>query len=200
MWLEIVVKSPGNNSDENKANLKRLKGTVKCLVGFLSPLVLVLLAMNQASIAAGVIILVLIGNIIFYHRSSRKLAVMICKNYFEIGPNPSPEQLPTSAEKSGHKAAKSILRISKHMEVGLAFFIVSLGLFSVTVKRHAAGVMPYAFVHCFLLICLYVQTLFRGYVRQGANKKLAANGFATKSSKVGSSTTTSTVVGSSVDP
>ena len=73
------------NSDENKAMFKKAATGLRALTVFVWLTVLALLAMKLSAPTAMFFILVLIGSIALFMTSSRKLAVMICKNWSELG-------------------------------------------------------------------------------------------------------------------
>ena len=82
------------------------------IIGFL---IIFLLTGGFAPIAAMVILLVLIICIAIYQVSARKLAIMICKDFFELGYKPDESKFASSADKSGHNAAKNIMLVSNKL-------------------------------------------------------------------------------------
>ena len=159
------------------------------IIGFL---IIFLLTGGFAPIAAMVILLVLIICIAIYQVSARKLAIMICKDFFELGYKPDESKFASSADKSGHNAAKNIMLVSnKFSGVAAAFVMVMVG-YSAMVRApdSGKGTLAFTFIHIFIFILALIQNIFRDYVRLGARKKLTAAGYMNKGSKVTTTTTT----------
>ncbi|GMI35032.1 hypothetical protein TeGR_g13747 [Tetraparma gracilis] len=193
MWMDIVIKSPGMNSDENKAMFKKAATGLRALTVFVGLTVMALLAMKLSAPTAMFFVLVLIGSIVLFMTSSRKLAVMICKNWSELGYNPSEDKFKGQAEKSGHNAAKNIMLMANRFSGSASMFIIGLVAFIITNRSPDTGALPFYCCHVFLIAMVYMNILMRGYVRLGARKKLASAGYG-GSSKVTTTTTTSTAV------
>ena len=177
MWMDIVIKSPGMNSDENKGRFKKAANTLRGLAIFCGLFVLACMGSGNSQIAGAFFVFVLVGLILLFRFSSRRLASMICANFFELGYNPDEKAFANSAEKSGHNAAKNIMVVDGRFIKVTTPFVISLVLYSGSVKRSDTGIVPYVCVHIFLFCCAGCQIIFKDYVRLGARKKLIAGGF-----------------------
>ncbi|GMH60564.1 hypothetical protein TL16_g03078 [Triparma laevis f. inornata] len=199
MRMDIVIKSPGMNSDENKALFKKIALALRILAVSSGLLIIVLMTSGNTPLAAMLVLLLLVVCIGIYQVSSRRLAKMICKNFFELGYSPDESKFASSAEKSGHSAAKNILFVSnKNVAASLLFLVVMVG-YSVTAKipEQGGGLLAYVFIHVFLADLAVFQAVFRGYVRMGARKKLQKAGFMKGGSQVTSASTATTVISKS---
>ncbi|GMH93319.1 hypothetical protein TrVE_jg10777 [Triparma verrucosa] len=178
MWMEIVVKSPGNNSDENKKKYKQVKTTIHATTVISSTGVFVLLLMGKAAVVSLLFVLILLMLLVLYQVASRKLALMICKNFWELGLNPGEDKFSNNAEKSGHKAAKNIVVVANNVFRLISAFIIFLLVFSRTVKKNSIpGIVPFLGVNGFIGICLMMEGICRNYVRLGSQKKLQKGGY-----------------------
>ncbi|GMI01627.1 hypothetical protein TrVE_jg9826 [Triparma verrucosa] len=199
MWMDIVIKSPGMNSDENKAKFKKIALGLRILSVSSGLFIIVLMTSGNTPLAAILVLLLVMLCIVIYQVSSRKLAKMICKNFFELGYSPDDSKFTSSAEKSGHSAAKNILLVSnKNVAVSVLFIVVMVG-YSATAKvpEQGKGVLAFIFIHLFLADLAVFQAIFRGYVRLGARKKLQKAGYMKGSSQVTSTSTATTVISKS---
>ncbi|GMI09132.1 hypothetical protein TrLO_g12362 [Triparma laevis f. longispina] len=178
MWMEIVVKSPGNNSDENKKKYKQLTRIIHATTIISSSVVFILLLLGKAALVSALFVLILLMLLALYQIASRKLAIMICKNFWELGLTPSEDKFSNNAEKSGHKAAKNIIVVSNRVFRLISAFICFLLVFSRTVKQKSIpGIVPFLGVNGFVAICLMMEGICRNYVRLGSQKKLQKGGF-----------------------
>lgn len=198
MWMDIVIKSPGMNTPENKALFKRIAKGLRIGSALIAFIILVLMFTGRVAMAGAFFVLVLMGAITMYNIASRKLALMICKDFWEHGYNPDMTKFKGSAEKSGHNAAKNIVVVANYFAAAAVVFIIGLLGLSATVKDQDNGIKPFISAHVFLLAAAWIEVIFRGYVRLGARKKLSAAGFGMES-KVTTVSTMSTGVDSVVD-
>jgi hypothetical protein len=192
MWMDIVIKSPGMNSPENKAFFKKAALGLRITAVAVGLIIIAFMAIGQATFAAYFFILVLIFSIVLYMKSSRALAVMICKDFWELGYNPGEDKFKGAAEKSGHNAAKNIVLVANNFSKIAAVFVLSLMVLGVTVKNYDLGLVPFIAACSFLCCNASIQAVFRGYVRLGARKKLAAAGFSSDSKVSAATTVTAT--------
>lgn len=187
------------NSDENKALFKKIALALRILAVSSGLLIIVLMTSGNTPLAAMLVLLLLVVCSGIYQVSSRRLAKMICKNFFELGYSPDESKFASSAEKSGHSAAKNILLVSnKNVAASLLFLVVMVG-YSVTAKipEQGGGLLAYVFIHVFLADLAVFQAVFREYVRLGARKKLQKAGFMKGGSQVTSASTATTVISKS---
>lgn len=190
MWMEIVVKSPGNNSDENKKKYKQLTRIIHATTIISSSVVFILLLLGKAALVSALFVLILLMLLALYQVASRKLAIMICKNFWELGLTPSEDKFSNNAEKSGHKvggsersepieinmgivltraaslatpqAAKNIIVVANRVFRLISAFICFLLVFSRTVKQKSIpGIVPFLGVNGFVAICLIMEGICR---------------------------------------
>jgi hypothetical protein len=196
MWMDIVIKSPGKNTPENKAKFKKMATGLRASAIIVGLSIILLFVTGNTALAAGIILLVLFINMGVYFVSSRRLAVMISNNFFELGYNPSDEKFKSSADRSGHNAAKNILIVANKLLATSAFFVVCLVAYIIfnRTPESGSGLISFIFIHAFIADLAVYQNIFRGYVRLGARKKLKAAGFMGGGSKV-TTTTGNTTIG-----
>ena len=195
MWMDIVIKSPGMNSPENKAKFKKIATILRVCATLSGTIVIFCILTGNATAAAFFFMFVLVCSIAMYIRASRLLALMICKNFWKLGYSPGEDKFANSAESSGHRAAKNILAVGNSFAKAAAMFFFSLATLGVTAQIKS-GLTPFIAANAFLISMSLIQGIFRGYVRLGARKKLAAAGFES-GSKVSAATVTSSAVSSS---
>ena len=73
------------NSDENKAKFKKIALGLRILSVSSGLFIIVLMTSGNTPLAAILVLLLVMLCIVIYQVSSRKLAKMICKNFFELG-------------------------------------------------------------------------------------------------------------------